>query len=131
MQAITRSAMVLIFISLLASGVAAGETMNLSGSYNWSQGGQGGDLQADFTPTGEDTWDVSFHFTFRGKDHTYTGTAQGSLTEGEMSGEVRNESGKRTWTFEGSFNGKGKFKGTHVETTGGGNTKTGTLNLKR
>lgn len=124
-------AIALTVLSLLAGGAFAADAMTLSGSYAWSQGGQGGDLEAEFTPTGENTWDVSFHFSFRGKDHTYTGTARGSLEQGAMSGEVRNESGKRSWTFEGSFNDKGKFKGSHVETTGGGQTKTGTLTLKR
>lgn len=101
----------------------------LIGEYNWERGETQGDLKAVFTPKDDATWNVSFYFDFRGDPHTYTGEAQGSLTEGALKGEVLNEAKNRTFTFEGTFQ-DGKFEGTHSEIGGRrGTRKTGTLTL--
>jgi hypothetical protein len=65
---------------------------------------------------------------FRGENHTYSGTAEGSLAEGALSGTVQNEKKERTWTFSGSFE-AGAFRGTHAEIVDGKEQPTGTLTL--
>ncbi len=119
-----------MFVLLAAHGLAvAEESKTLTGEYVWSSRDSGGELEAVFTPTGKGTFDVSFHFEFRGEPHTYTGTAEGSLTEGALKGTVQNEDKRRTWNFTGSFK-EGAFNGTHEETTGDSKRATGTLTLK-
>jgi len=113
------------------TGIAGAEDpRTLKGEFVWSHRDNSGELEAVFTPTGENRWDVSFHFEFRGRSHTYSGTAEGSLTEGSLSGEVRNESEERTFTFKGKFK-NSVFTGAHAETTDGRAQPTGTLTLGR
>ena len=109
-----------------AAEEAAAET-TLTGEYVWNRGPTG-DLKAVFTETGEGTWDVSFHFDFRETPHTYTGVAKGSMS-GKLSGEVKNEDKKRTFSFEGEFK-DGVFSGNHEELTPSRAGETGTLTLK-
>ena len=122
---------VLLFVVLLllltVPTLGAEDSQTLKGSFAWSRGPQG-DLEAVFTPTGTDEWNVSFYFKFRG-DHVYSGTAQGSLA-GELKGTVRNEDKRRTFTFSGRTTGD-RFEGTHAETTGGSPQATGRLTLSR
>lgn len=122
---------VLALAVFLCCGAAAlaGEPRTMNGEFYWDGGDAGGDLEAVFTPTGERSWDVAFHFEFRGKRHTYTGTAEGSLTDGSLRGSATSENEKRTWNFAGTFEG-GEFRGTHQETTGGRQTDSGTLILR-
>ena len=134
-----RAAMLIVVAAFLLSAPAAGpaaraaeatatEATTLDGEFYWAEGEAGGTLQAVFTPkatAGE--WDVAFHFEFRGKSHTYTGTAAGSLASGQLGGTAQNESKERTFTFTGKV-AEGKFSGTHAETTKGRNS-TGTLTL--
>ena len=123
------SFLALFFLAAVSIGPAvAEESKTLNGKYVWSQRGGGGDLEAVFTPTGKNTWDVSFHFEFRDKPHTYSGTAEGALGQGTLSGKVFNEGQKRSFTFEGEFK-NGTFEGTHAETTGSSKMSTGTLTL--
>jgi hypothetical protein len=115
-------------VLVLSAGVAADESRKLTGSYVWTGGGANGPLEAVFTPTGENAWDVAFHFEFDSRKHVYSGTAAGTLGTGELRGEVKNEQKNRTFTFEGSF-ADGTFKGTHAETTSGRSGSTGTLTM--
>lgn len=119
--------------TLLALGATcltlAADPRRLAGSYVWDQRGKSGDLEALFTATGEKQWDVAFHFTFKDEDHVYSGTAEGSLTDGEMKGRVLNEQKSRAFTFKGSF-ADGAFSGTHAEEEDGGELQTGTLTLR-
>jgi hypothetical protein len=130
-----KRSILLLVVSLALLTVASGQadadnSRTLNGRYNWEQRGSSGDLEAVFTPVGEMQWEVDFHFDFRGKPHTYSGNAQGELTaQGKLRGEVRNESGKRSFTFDGTFDEQGRFSGTHTETTGGSRVDTGTLTL--
>jgi hypothetical protein len=112
----------------LVSIAPAREAVTLEGHWVWDALGHDGRLAAVFTPTGEGTWDVAFHFEYQGK-HIYRGTAEGSLTEGSLRGEVIDDTGERTFSFRGKFR-KGRFRGTHSETTGGGRRRTGTLTLR-
>lgn len=109
-------------------GEAAAGARTLNGHFVWTSRDNKGDLEAVFTPTGEATWDVDFHFSFRGKPHKYSGTAEGSIGEGELKGTVQNENRQRSFTFSGAFDG-GTFSGTHAETTGDEEVSTGTLTL--
>lgn len=127
-----RAAWLVPALLVLAVGAVAAEeqakSVTMNGEFYWEQGSTGGDLEAVFTPTGDGAWDVAFSFEFQGTPHTYTGTASGALGEGTLTGEVVNESGKRTWVFEGSFS-DGAFEGTHTEITEGERTRTGTIRL--
>jgi hypothetical protein len=118
-----------LMLVLPATPVEAEDSETLKGRFLWSKGPEG-DLEAVFTPTGPDAWDVSFHFRFRGRDHVYSGTAQGSLAEGELKGTVKNEDERRSFTFSGRVK-DDKFEGAHSETTGGSTRSTGTLTLSR
>jgi hypothetical protein len=120
--------LVVLCLTVLASAGESDGTRVLAGHYTWN-GGAEGDVEAEFAPTGDGTWDVSFRFTFSGQDHTYSGTAEGNLSEGDLVGTVSNESGKRTFTFDGTFK-KGKFRGTHAEIERGKPQETGSLTLE-
>lgn len=74
------------------------------------------------------TWTVVFTVTFDTADYTYKGTAEGSLDEGELSGEVEDASGDRRFMFRGKHR-EGKFHAVHAETTGGFVTPTGEMTL--
>ena len=99
-------------LAVPAPSAEADDTTTLTGAFRWNSGSPN-DLRAVFTPTGEGTWDVAFHFKFRGS-HVYKGVAEGSLTDGGLKGKVKNDNKERTFTFEGSFE-DGEFKGTHAE----------------
>ena len=109
-------------------GLLADDVTTLKGEYVWTQRDVSDPIEAVFTATGDASWDVAFHFEFRGKPHVYEGTAQGSLSQGELKGEVRNENKQRSFTFSGTFE-DGIFNGTHEETTRGRQSKTGTITL--
>ncbi len=86
-------------------------------------------LRAVFTETEETgEWTVVFYFKFNGKNHEYAGTASGSLSEGPLQGTVHNESGRRSFTFDGDV-AEGTFRGETAETTRGRRRDTGTLIL--
>ena len=123
------AAVVVAGVPVVVGVTGAADTRTMTGSYEWSDTGKKGNLEAVFTPAGEEKWDVSFHFVFEGQKHVYSGTAQGNLTTGDLRGRVQNEGGNRTWTFKGAFE-DGKFKGTHAEVQKDGEHATGTLHLK-
>ncbi len=100
----------------------------LTGEYRWTQGNTSDELKAVFKADGESAWDVKFYFDFRDKPHVYTGRAEGSLTDGPLKGEVKNENKRRTFTFEGTVE-NGKFRGKHAELQDGEPYATGTLDL--
>lgn len=111
----------------VVSGAAGKRT--LKGSFEWTDGGNRGDLEAVFTPAGEGKWDVAFHFEFRGTPHIYAGSAEGTLAGGALKGRVHTEDRNRTFSFTGTFS-EGKFQGTHAEIVDDGEHATGTLTLK-
>lgn len=125
-----KHATILVTALLLAAfaGVSAASRQTLEGEYRW--GGSGGRLEAVFTSTGAGLWNVDFHFRLQGRDHVYSGTARGSLVDGDLEGRVRTENKRRTFTFRGTFE-DGVFRGTHAELQDGREHKTGTLTLRR
>ena len=127
----TRKPGKLFLLALLVASMsfaAAEETRKFTGHYQWDGQDLSGNLEAVFTPTGESTWGVTFHFTFQGP-HTFVGTAEGSLKTGKLEGTVFNERETRTFAFRGTIK-KGKFRGAHFETTGGAPRTTGTLSMR-
>jgi hypothetical protein len=121
-------ALVLLAAFPVASS-AADDMVTMTGEYYWEEGHDEGVLKkVEFTPTGEGAWDVAFYFSFRGRDHIYKGTAEGSLTEGALEGNIRNENEERSFTFSGEF-ADGTFTGEHSETEGSSSWSTGTMSL--
>ncbi len=100
------------------------------GNYLWSFNNETEPLRAVFTRSEREAkWDVVFYFRFDGTDHEYRGVAEGELDHGELSGTVKNENRRRTFTFQGEFE-EGTFTGHHAELRGGGQRDTGTLTLE-
>ena len=122
----------IVLVALALVGVAHGAEEAIEtryrGEYLWESGDARGKLEIVFKPTGEESWDVAFHFNFQGP-HTFVGTAEGSLVSGKLEGTVVNERETRTFAFRGTVK-KGKFRGMHFEATGGLRRKTGTLSMK-
>ena len=120
---------------IAASLGLAGDDVTLHGQFVWnsSDGETKGDLKAVFTPAGKDEWNVAFHFDWEGRSHVYEGTAQGSLSEGSLAGEVDNgDDGeqKRTYRFRGTFE-NGEFAGIHAKVSTEGEWRDlGTLTLR-
>lgn len=115
-------------LALIFGVAGAGDTQNFSGSYDWSSGGSD-TLSAEFTPDGENQWKVRFQFRWSDKDHTWRGTATGSLEEGtSVTGTANYNS--RNWVFEGTIT-DGVMSGTHTEIRGEENYSTGTFEIKR
>ena len=116
---------------VMAVGLVTGADgkRTLKGSFEWTNSNKTGPLEAVFTPTGEGKWDVAFHFEFRGKAHVYSGTAEGTLTGGDLKGRVLSDEGGRTFTFSGTFT-DGEFRGKHAEVDDDVEQATGTLTLK-
>lgn len=121
----------LLLLTAFSTLAGVGDKETLTGSYIWNSG-QPSDLKAIFTETGTDSWDVAFHFRFRGRAEVFSGTASGNLSDGSLKGEVRNKNGRgsRTFTFRGEFE-NGSFKGKHAEVFGERESSTGTLTMKR
>lgn len=121
-------------IALLFMGfVGAGEptTTTFTGSYIWTRPeAKEGDLKAVFTTKGDGVYEVSFYFVFEGVDHVYSGTAKGSLKNGKLAGEVKDEKKEHTFTFAGMCK-EGAFSGTHHVLNEKGENKTGTLTLTK
>ena len=116
-----------LILSIAPAAVAEG-VQTLTGEFVWSHRNNSGDLEAIFTETEEGRWEVEFHFTFRGKPHVFSGTAEGSLHDGELKGTVNSENKARTFTFSGTVK-DGQFEGTHAEMEDGTAHRTGTLSL--
>ena len=121
----------------IGDGVAAsaGDTTTLRGEFVWTGAGENGSgkLESTFTPAGRDRWDVSFRFEWRDAPHVYTGNATGSLSEGPLEGQVKNDDKSRNFTFTGTF-ADGVFHGTHTEVGRGRPDRieqTGTMTLRR
>lgn len=127
-----RIALLLSLVALAAvavdSNAAKSEKQTLNGEYYWVGDRSRGDLRAVFNEAGENAWKVTFFFRFSGNNHRYSGTAVGTLGEGSLQGEVKNENRRRTFTFEGAFK-DGVFEGTHAEIRRGKATHMGTLKL--
>jgi len=113
--------------------VHSGDEVTLTGEFLWKHMNHTGDLDAVFTRTGDGAWGVEFRFVWEGELHVYRGTAEGSLTDGELRGNVVRDNHERpqTFFFAGRFE-RGRFTGTHTALQASGGTHpTGTLTLGR
>lgn len=131
---ITFSVLALFVLFLVAPATMADDTQTLEGEFIWERDDHdiAGPLKAVFESTGEDTWDVSFHFTFEDKPHVYTGTANGNLKDGELTGEVLSDGEEQQpYTFSGTFAEDGSFSGTHQYNGGEEARDTGKITLAR
>lgn len=107
--------------------------VTLSGGFLWEQMNHQGDLDAVFTKTGDGVWIVEFRFVWAGEMHVYRGTAEGSLTDGELRGSIVTDDPRwpKKFFFTGAFK-HGRFTGTHTALQpSGGLYPTGTLTLGR
>ena len=133
-----RVAKIVLAASVLAifitGAIAENSEVTLEGSFVWARddGDHTGDLKAVFTPSGDDAWNVAFHFVWEDEPHIYAGTATGNLKSGSLEGEVENDSEERktTFRFAGNFE-DGVFKGTHGALKDGELNELGTMELKR
>ena len=123
------------------SGEAPPADVEMAGSFLWVDDddvgeeteSHTGDLEAVFTATGVDKWDVIFRFEFGGVVHAFVGTASGSLDEGDIEGRVHDGAegaDREFYRFEGRVSG-GILTATHGELEGGGLTETGSMTLTR
>ncbi len=123
-----------LLLSVQDGAVHSGDEVTLTGEFLWKHMNHTGDLDAVFTRTGDGLWGVEFRFVWEGELHVYRGTADGSLTDGELHGNVVTDNPERrpqTFFFAGRFEG-GRFTGTHTALQAGGGTHpTGTLTLRR
>lgn len=120
-----------VFVVVAVVRADASEEWTLTGKY--MSGYQDGEEpeRAVFSPQGQgesNSWNVEFRFKFNGYDHIYDGTANGSLTDGRLRGEVTNERKRRNFRFEGVFK-DGEITGRHAELSRGREQYTGTLTL--
>ncbi len=130
MKNVARCALVLTLV-LLTSALWASDGMavkTMTGEYLWNRQDGPGPIKAEFVATDDNQWNVSFYFNFRDVDHVYSGTATGSLSHGELRGEVMSDGERpQPFVFEGTVE-SGTFTGTH-RTEGEDGEETGTLTL--
>ncbi len=122
-----------LLLSVQEGAGHSGDEVTLTGEFLWKHMNHTGDLDAVFTKTGDGAWAVEFRFVWEGELHVYRGTAEGSLTDGELRGNVvtDNPEWPRTFFFAGRFE-RGRFTGTHTALQASGGTHpTGTLTLGR
>ncbi len=114
-------------ISLGASG-SEPDSETFAGHYDWSDGGKD-DLRVEFTPQGDDKWDVTFRFGFDGRAYAWQGTAEGRLEDAsELTGTASWKS--RRWTWRATIE-DGVMLGEHTELRSRGRTRdTGTFELR-
>ena len=86
-------------------------------------------MTAEFTTTGDDKWDIQFHFRFAGNNATWEGQAEGDLSDG---GSISGTSGygSRRWVFSATIE-DGVMRGKHTEIIGDKKEDTGTFEIKR
>ncbi|MCG8461092.1 MAG: hypothetical protein MI919_32815 [Holophagales bacterium] len=121
-------ALLLVLPGMAVAGEA--ESKTFEGEYQWNRQDEPGAIKAVFTATGENQWKVDFYFTFREEDHVYSGTAEGSLENGSLTGEVVSDGEEpHPFTFEGTVK-NGVFEGTHASVGGEEKQDTGTISLR-
>ena len=120
-------------VALAAMPSFAADDVTMEGQFVWERedGSHDGGLKAIFTPTGDGTWDVAFHFDWEDGPHVYTGSCSGDM-DGELTGDVVSD-GEREMNFKfmGAFE-DGTYTGTHGFVDKDGEIKhAGTLTLSK
>ncbi len=104
----------------------------MTGEYVWERDGKVEHkdvIEAIFTETDKATYDVAFRFTFTDGEHTYRGTATGSLSNGELHGTVESPDKEHSYRFDGTVT-NGAFHGSHAYLEDGVPESTGSLTLQ-
>lgn len=111
---------------------AAEGDQTFEGKFVWNnQAGKEHPVKAVFTPNGDKKWKVVFTFNWGKGPQTWNGTAEGTLKDGELKGDVTNGNpGQRKFDFKGTFK-DGQFDCTHNEDTSGKPVATGTMTIKK
>jgi hypothetical protein len=126
------SVVVVVCAALIA--LAAEDPITMKGHFNWNkQKDQEHDLNAAFTPTGENAWDVVFDFKWKGKPMRYEGEARGSLESGSFEGAASTDGGKRRWIYSGKAD-AGTINCKHTQVMRGGKEQsllTGNFTISR
>ncbi len=105
----------------------AQEPVTLVGEYAWNDGKPHA-LRAVLTPTASGGWNAEFFFKHFGK-RVFSGVVHGSLSGGELNGEVDNPKESRHFRFTAHLQ-DGVFQGEHLEQLPKGPKPTGTLWLR-
>ncbi|NRA38433.1 MAG: hypothetical protein HRU15_09855 [Planctomycetes bacterium] len=104
----------------------------IAGNYNWSaQGNSQHTVRAVFTASGQvNAYDVKFYFKWGNDQRVYSGTAQGSVVNGALEGEVTADNQpNRHFVFKGTST-NGSFAGDHHEMKGTWKEPTGKITWK-
>ena len=120
----------ILVTTLFGLSAAAGDEVVNRGEYVWKVDGHRNEVEAVFTPRGEDTWDVEFRFAYARRRGVYQGMARGSLRDGVVHGEVRDNGGVLRYGFELVVEGD-RLEGQHFDIWSGRKKLNGTLRLER
>ena len=124
------SSLLALAILGLAAGAPGDPVEVFRGEYVWKVDGHQNEVEAVFTPTGEAAWDVEFRFAYARRRETYQGIARGSLREGPVHGEVKDNGGVLRYGFELEVEGD-RLEGQHFDIWSGRKKLNGTLRLER
>jgi hypothetical protein len=81
----------------------ASDEITLAGGYTSTLPPRDPDtLKAVLKSTGANKYDVTFTATFKGKPMIYTGTIEGDLKNGPITGQAKSADGKMSYTFNGA-----------------------------
>jgi len=119
---------VITFLS--SNNIFASEDIILSGTYKSIKYGSG-PLTGIFTKIASKKYNAVFKFVWKKKNYIYTGTLEGNLTKGDISGIIFNKTKKRRFIFKAKA-ANGKISGTQWETYGPKKKKPrGTFKIKK
>jgi hypothetical protein len=125
---------VMVMGALLVAGnstifAAEGDSLDLEGKFNWTKKkGEKHDIKGTFVENKNGEYDATFYFTWRKKDHVYTGIVKGDPDKA-LTGDIFNDDKKRKFTFQ-SESKDGEFKGKHQELKKGELVDTGEITFK-
>lgn len=116
--------------ALAAAQPGAGD-LKFAGTFVWNnKKDKSHPINAVFTPNGEKKWNVVFTFNWGKGPQTWKGTAEGTLKDGEIKGDVKSGDEKRNFNFTGAEK-NGAFECTHNELKGGKPLATGSMTIKK
>ena len=130
MKNLLACSIVIVVACLFTASSFAAEPITMKGTYKSIKYGSG-PMTGTFTKTADEKYDAVFTFVWKKKNHTYSGTVEGNLSKGKVSGIIFNETKKRRFIFKAKV-ADGKIKGTQWETYGPKKKKPrGTFEIKK
>jgi hypothetical protein len=122
--------LLIAIIGLISFNAFSADKVTMSGTYKSIKYGSG-PMTGVFTKTASKKYDAVFNFTWKKKNYTYSGTVEGNLKKGNISGIIFNETKKRRFIFKAKTS-NGKICGTQWETYGKRKKKPrGTFEIKK